>query len=100
MPQKRLWTPPEDARLRRLRAEGTTWDGIALDLGLGRSAVIERGRRLDARLPTPCQAAEKLARDLLDPRRPPMPPGDPVSWGAITDATWLAGEPYVVPADE
>lgn len=94
MPQKRQWTAPQDARLRRLRAEGATWDQIAADLELGRSAVIERGHRIAAHRPTPAQTAEHQDPALHDPQRPPMHPGHPVTWGAITETTCLAGTEY------
>ena len=90
MPQKLVWTAPTDARLKRLRREGHSWDLIAGELGISRNAAIERGRRIGARLPPPEHRPEPE-----DPDRPPMAAGDPVSWGVITAGTCLAREPYV-----
>jgi len=90
MPQKLVWTAPGDARLKRLRAEGHSWDRIAAELGISRNAAIERGRRVGARLPPPEHKPEPE-----DPDRPPMAPGHWVSWGVITAGTCLADEPYV-----
>lgn len=92
MPQKRLWTSAQDARIRRLRAEGATWETIADDLGLSRWTVIERGRRIRARLPPPDFVAV-----LDDPGRGPLPAGHARTWGAMNAGTVLAGEPYPLP---
>ena len=53
MPLKFNWTHAQDTRIRRLRGEGATWDAIAASLDLSRGTVIERGRRIGARLPPP-----------------------------------------------
>ena len=92
MPKKLPWTDAQDAQIRRLRAEGADWDGIAALLGLTRWAVIERGRRIGARLPPAdfIPAPEDLDRD-------PHPPGHPLTWGAITAGTVLADTPYPIP---
>lgn len=93
MPQKLLWSAPNDAELKRLRAEGETWDDIARHFGISRNAAIERGRRIGARLPVR-PAPPPAARD---PERPPLPPGHPITWGAITTHTLIAGAPYPLP---
>ncbi len=93
MPQKLIWSPPRDAELKRLRAEGETWDEIARLFGISRNAAIERGRRIGARLPVR-PAPPPAARD---PERPPLPAGHPITWGAITAATLLAETPYPLP---
>ncbi len=93
MPQKLIWSAPRDAELQRRRTEGETWDDIARAFGISRNAAIERGRRLGVRLP----ARPAAAAPARDPERPPLPPGHPASWGAITAATLLAGTPYPLP---
>lgn len=87
------WSPEQDARLRTLRAEGHTWAAIAVELGTGREATRERGRRIGAiRQPRPRPI------DFTDPaNRPPLPPGHPLSWGLLTAGTVLAGEAYPFP---
>ena len=49
MPRKLVWTAAQDTQIRRLRAEGASWDTIAAILGFTRWTVIERGRRIGAR---------------------------------------------------
>jgi len=92
MPQKLVWSEPRDARLRRLRAEGRSWDAIAAELGISRNAAIERGRRIGARRPPPEHTPEPE-----DPDRGPMAAGHPVSWAVINAGTSLAGLPYPSP---
>jgi hypothetical protein len=92
MPKKLEWTDAQDAQLRRLRAEGATWDGIAAVLGLTRWAAMDRGRRIGARLPPP-----DFVRPPEDPAREPLPAGHPRSWDAINAGTVLEGSPYPLP---
>jgi hypothetical protein len=92
MPQKRFWTSAQDTRIRRLRAEGATWEAIAEDLGLTRWVVIERGRRIHARLPPP-----EFVVVLDEPGRDPLPAGHVRTWGAMNAGTTLAQEPYPLP---
>lgn len=92
MPKKLPWTDAQDAQIRRLRAEGANWDCIAALLGLTRWAVIERGRRIGARLPP-----ADFIPPPENPNRDPLPPGHPRSWGAITAGTVLADQPYPIP---
>jgi hypothetical protein len=93
MPKRIEWTEAQDMVIRRMRAECETWDNIAIAIGVTRWTVIERGRRLGARLPP---------NDYLppgeDPERPPLPPGHRETWGAIIKGTTLEGMPYPVPA--
>ena len=53
MPRKITWTEAQDMQIRRLRAEGRTWDEIGTALGVTRWTVIERGRRVGAKPPPP-----------------------------------------------
>jgi hypothetical protein len=92
MPTKFHWTEAQDLQIRRLRAEGATWDSISAVLGLTRWTVIERGRRIGARRP-PLEAPEQRE----DPARDSLPPGHPRSWGVLTVGTVLEGMPYPLP---
>ena len=93
MPQKIAWTPAQDAQIRRLRAEGATWDSIATALSVSRFTIIERGRRIGARRPPPAF----MSRPTEDPDRPPLPAGHPRTWRSLTDGTVLDGSPYPLP---
>jgi hypothetical protein len=92
MPLKLRWTNAQDARIRRLRTEGATWDAIAGALRLSRSAVIERGRRIGARPPPP-----EFVAPLDDLDRGPLPAGHSRTWGAMNAGTILADAPYPPP---
>lgn len=76
----------------RMRAERASWDAIASAVGVTRWTVIERGRRLGARLPPP--VAEPTGEDA---ERPPLLPGHPETWGVIIKGTTLDGMPYPIP---
>jgi hypothetical protein len=89
MPKKISWTEAQDLRIRRLRAEGSSWDEISDALGHSRWTVIERARRIGARPPP---AGFPPQPD--DPGREPLPAGSAASWGAITEGTTLQGVPY------
>lgn len=92
MKQTHRWTAAEDTQLRRLRAEGATWDAIAAVLRLTRWTVIERGRRIGAPRPPP-----DFVPPPEDPAREPLPAGHPRSWNAITAGSVLEGTPYPLP---
>lgn len=103
MPIAILWSAPRDAQLRRLRAEGESWETIARAFGVSRNCVLERGRRIGApRPPVPPPGANSLARaepgrhepGRHEPGRAPLPAGHEVTWGAITNSTLLADTPY------
>lgn len=91
MPKKIIWTDVQDTQIKRLRAEGASWDTIAAAMGVTRWTVIERGRRIGARLPP-----ADFIPDPTDPNRAPLPAGDRLTWGAITDGTVLAGFAYPI----
>ncbi len=92
MPQKLHWTQGQDSQIKRLRAEGASWDAVAATLGMSRWTVIDRGRRIGAARPP---------RQILPPaeerERAPLPPGHPRSWSILTAGTVLEGTPYPLP---
>lgn len=87
------WSQAEDARLRRLRAEGASWGAIAAAFGVSLDIARERGRRIGARRPPP-----EFAPPPDDPNREPLPPGHPRSWNLICAGTILAGSAYATEA--
>jgi len=87
-----IWTEAQDGQIKRLRAEGVTWDGIAEHLGRSAAAVRERGRRIGAVRPPP-----DFTPQPEDPEREPLPAGHERSWGAMTQNTVLEGMPYPLP---
>ncbi len=103
MPTKRHWTGPEDAQIRRLRAEGFAWEYIAATLHITRDATISRGRAIGATAPPRARPHDPQLDYLADPCRDPLPPGHSVPWHAITAGTLLDACPYRVdpsPPDE
>lgn len=91
MPSAIAWTEAGDATIRRMRDERASWDAIAMALGVNRWTAIGRGRHIGASLG---EAAADATDEISDRRRGPMPSGHPVSWGAITAGTCLAGAAY------
>ena len=92
MPAPLTWTAPRDTLLRRLRADGQSWEGIAAQMRISRWAVVERGRRIGARkleLP-PAPPAADLGRE-------PLPAGHPIAWQILTAGTLLADSHYPYP---
>ncbi len=92
MSQHFVWTEAQDSQIKRLRAEGATWDRIAEVIGRPAAAVRERGRRIHANRPPP-----DFTPPPDDPGREPLPAGHERSWGAITRGTVLEGVPYPLP---
>jgi hypothetical protein len=93
MPKRIQWTEVQDIKIKRMRMERASWDSIAIAVGVTRWTVIERGRRLGARLPPPNSEPH-----LEDSERPPLPPGHPETWGIINKGMSLEGMPYPIPA--
>jgi hypothetical protein len=92
VPKRIEWTEVQDSKIKRMRAERASWDSIALAVGVTRWTVIERGRRLGARLPPP-----DFQPPSEDPERPTLPPGHQETWGIITKGMSLEGMPYPIP---
>jgi hypothetical protein len=92
MPKKIEWTSAQDMQIKRMRAEGASWDAIAAVLGVTRWTTIERGRRIGAQLPPAdfVPPPESSSRD-------PLPAGHPRTWGILTQGTLLEGSPYPLP---
>jgi hypothetical protein len=92
MPQKLVWTPAQDAMIKRLRAEGATWDVIATAMSVSRFTIIDRGRRIGARRPPP-----EFTPPSEDLSRPPLPAGHPRTWRPLIVGTVLEGSEYPLP---
>ncbi len=92
MPKRIEWTEVQDTKIKRMRSESASWDVIAVAVGVTRWTVIERGRRLGARLPPP---DFEPAPD--DPERPSLPSGHAETWGPIVRGTSIEGMPYPIP---
>jgi hypothetical protein len=92
VPKRIEWTAVQDMKIRRMRTERASWDSIAVAVGVTRWTVIERGRRLGARLPPADFEASPE-----DPERPTLPPGHQETWGIIIVGTSLEGMPYPIP---
>jgi hypothetical protein len=92
VPRRIEWTNVQDMKIRRMRAESASWDSIAIAVGVTRWTVIERGRRLGARLPPP-----DFQPPPDDPERPALPPGHQETWDVIIKETSLEGMRYPIP---
>ncbi len=92
MPHKIDWTPSQDTTIRRLRAEGATWDAIATALSVSRFTIIERGRRIGA-----CRPPPEIKPPPEDEDRPPLPAGHPFCWLVLIAGTVLEGTDYPYP---
>ena len=88
-----IWTEDRDNLLIALRAEGRSWGSIGALIGISRWSAIERGTQIGARRPEIPREAAVAGES----GRPPLPPGDAVSWGAITAGTVLEGVAYPLP---
>jgi hypothetical protein len=86
------WTDSQDTQIKRLRAEGATWESIAAVLSLTRWTVRERGRRIGARQPP-----REMTQRWEDAARDPLPAGHPRTWGVLTAGTVLENMPYPLP---
>ena len=93
MPKKIEWTAAQDSKIKRMRAESASWDNISAAIGVTRWTVIERGRRIGARLPPP-----DFQPRPEDPDRPALPPGHQETWGVINKGLSLEGMAYPMPA--
>lgn len=84
----RQWTKEEDDAIREHREQRRTWMQIAALMGMSHNAVYSRGTRigLPGELP---ERSPGQKRDYF-----PLPPGDPISWGAINAGTCLEGVEY------
>jgi hypothetical protein len=92
VPKRIEWTAVQDMKIKRMRAERASWDSIAVAVGVTRWTVIERGRRLGARLPP-----ADFEPNPEDPDRPTLPPGHQETWGIIIIGTSLEGMAYPIP---
>lgn len=89
MPVKLEWSDAQDDLIRVGRGAGRSWDAIAGELGVSRGAAISRGRAIGV--------GRRHVRQVAVPRvveREAFPAGHPITWGAITAGTVLAGAAY------
>ncbi len=86
------WTDALDCQLRRLRAEGASWDEIARTLGRSQADVAARAHALGT-ASSPVDAAPCLD----DPAREPLPAGHPRTWLPLIAGTLLDGTEYPLP---
>jgi hypothetical protein len=81
------WTAARDAAIRRRRADGRGYPAIAAELGLSNNTVAEH---IDC-----AQQRAGLRQPGTNLDRPPLPAGDPVSWGLLLALTPSLGNlPY------
>jgi DNA-binding CsgD family transcriptional regulator len=81
------WTSEMEKTLCEMRAEGCSCSEIAAALEISKNAVINRCDRLGMVTGARFRRLQILPR-IEDRDEAPLPPGHPVSWGAITAAQW------------
>ena len=82
------WTPDRDDKVRELAASGVSKANIAVALDVSKGRVQQRMRTLRVKVTQDVAGVAMLLPHL------PKSAGHPVTWGAITAGTILAGEPY------
>lgn len=91
MSNRLIWSQAADRAITALRAEGASWDAIAVAVGVSRWSVIVRGRALGAeRPPAPAPAPTVSGRE-------PLPAGDAATWGPLVAGGPLAGTEFPWP---
>jgi hypothetical protein len=91
------WTEAELTTIVRMRSAEppAPWDRIARAIGLSRWTVIEKGYTLGFRKRQAAPHREAVPVAPVVERDPePLPPGHPLSWGALTAGTVLEGARY------
>ena len=78
------------------RAAGLSWSAIGAQIGTtGKSCQYRLARGLGVPDPKPVQVGRRQPPPAPTvPSRPILPPGDPVSWSAITAGTVLDGSSF------
>jgi hypothetical protein len=89
------WTDKSNARLKELRKAGVTWTKIGEEFGVGRNAAKAQYHRLFNTRKGPKKVQPKIPPgDVRDRSANPLPAGHRISWGILTDGTWLEGTPW------
>jgi hypothetical protein len=81
MPKTLVWSTLADTTITAMRANGATWLEVSKILGLSRSTVIERGRRLRAVAPARFVPPPEIPEDR---DRPPLRAGHDLTWKLIS----------------
>jgi hypothetical protein len=100
---RRHWADAEDDMIRGMRALGASWQAIASAVGVSVNTLVDRAAVLGVRALPSSYAARAAARRIAELHRDatdrdPLPAGHPITWGAITRGTSLAGEPCQRPS--
>lgn len=92
MGAKLNWTAEQDDTIRSMLLAGKNNADVARALGLSWDSVTNRARAINA-----VRAYQGKPNKIHPtPTREPYPPGHPITWGAITAGTLLAGVPYPI----
>lgn len=81
------WTKEMDATLCEMRADGCTCLEIAAALDVSKNAVINRMDRLGLVTGVRFRVQHAVPR-MEDRDEAPLPPGHPLTWGAISASMW------------
>lgn len=85
------WTEAQDEMIRAMRWDRANWSAIAAAVGRHSNTVSQRGFRIGAICGEP-----PVTVPGRDPE--PLPPGHPLTWGAITAGSCLDGIAYPQPS--
>jgi hypothetical protein len=94
---KKVFTPKEDELLIKLRMNNASFDYIAEKMKISREAVRRRTMYLAQNFPEFFSYEEKRKKELESKghlQRWSLPPGHPVSWGAISKEPWPGIPPF------
>ena len=92
------WTALSDQRLAQLREQGTSLRSIARVFRLSRSVITARAVQLGLEIPQRPRTDSKPVEVRVVIAREPLPAGDPLTWGLITEGTCIEGNRYTPPA--
>lgn len=95
----KIWTAYEDEMIFLMRLYAVSWGDIGKFLGCAHQTIIYRAELLYGKdfVRVHMRTAPAPKHEPLRTARPdgyPLPPGHPVTWGAITRGTCLEGSAY------
>ena len=97
--QAHVWTEDQDNAVLNRVANGKSQVQLSNEIGVSVWLICQRGQQLARRQPTINQkpvSDHQPDYTKMAANRWTLPPGHPITWGAITKGTLLEGSPYPV----